>query len=294
MTLAILSFLILAALAAGFAAIPFLRAAGPHAWRGRRLAVLSALGVIALAAGVYAATGRVELAARAFKGPSPDDFRALVATLAQRIRERPDDSQGWTLLGRGYLALGAPDHAAKALSRAIALSETAGTPSASLYALYGEALAQDAGQITGEAEDAFEKALTRDPRDASARYYLGLAARGRGEKEKALSYWEGLLGDAAADAPWRHALADEVGALKAETGGGADIEAMVAGLAARLEKNPDDLAGWMRLVRAYAVMGEAKKAREALARARAQFVRNESAHNSLNALARDLAIEERN
>ena len=41
------------------------------------------------------------------------------------------------------------------------------------------------------------------------------------------------------------------------------IRAMVARLAERLEGAPDDLAGWRRLARAYAVLGEADKARAA-------------------------------
>jgi len=43
------------------------------------------------------------------------------------------------------------------------------------------------------------------------------------------------------------------------------IRGMVAGLAARLEKNPDDVAGWQRLANAYRVLGDDKKAAEAAA-----------------------------
>ena len=47
------------------------------------------------------------------------------------------------------------------------------------------------------------------------------------------------------------------------------IRGMVEGLAERLEENPNDVAGWLRLARAYEVLGEAEKAREARARAEA-------------------------
>lgn len=43
-----------------------------------------------------------------------------------------------------------------------------------------------------------------------------------------------------------------------------DIGAMVERLAARLKDNPDDLQGWMMLVRSYTVLGEQEKAQEAL------------------------------
>ena len=45
------------------------------------------------------------------------------------------------------------------------------------------------------------------------------------------------------------------------------IESMVAKLAARLEANPDDAEGWRRLARAYGVMHQPGKAKEALDRA---------------------------
>jgi cytochrome c-type biogenesis protein CcmH len=278
MIAALFIFLALAALAAGFGALAFLKGEkAPPSRRQKGYAALLAAAVIAAGLGAYFATGSPELAARAIEGPASNDFRALVATLAQRMRERPGDAQGWTLLGRGYIALGAPDFAAKAFSRAIDISERAGTAPASLYALYGEALTQAAGQITPEAEAAFRKTLSVDARESTARYYLGLAARGRGDTKGALAHWQSLLADAPRDAPWREALAGEISALKAETQGAADVAAMVSGLAARLEKNPDDLAGWMRLVRSYAVLGKARKARETLARARTQFARDAAA-----------------
>ena len=45
------------------------------------------------------------------------------------------------------------------------------------------------------------------------------------------------------------------------------IEGMVEGLAIRMEANPDDLDGWLRLARAYAVLGRRDEAVSALERA---------------------------
>ena len=45
------------------------------------------------------------------------------------------------------------------------------------------------------------------------------------------------------------------------------IRTMVQRLADRLAENPDDRAGWQRLARAYEVLGETEKARDAKARA---------------------------
>ena len=45
------------------------------------------------------------------------------------------------------------------------------------------------------------------------------------------------------------------------------IRSMVQRLADRLAENPDDRAGWLRLARAYEVLGETEKAAEATKRA---------------------------
>jgi cytochrome c-type biogenesis protein CcmH len=59
------------------------------------------------------------------------------------------------------------------------------------------------------------------------------------------------------------------------------IRGMVEGLAARLKATPDDLAGWLRLGRAYTVLGDHAKAAEAYGRAAAlapKDVRVQSLH----------------
>ena len=53
--------------------------------------------------------------------------------------------------------------------------------------------------------------------------------------------------------------------------GGPDPRQMVAQLAARLEQDPNDLAGWARLIRSYAVLGDPDKMKQAQARARQIF-----------------------
>jgi cytochrome c-type biogenesis protein CcmH len=68
------------------------------------------------------------------------------------------------------------------------------------------------------------------------------------------------------------------------------IEQMVSGLAARLQSNGKDLEGWMRLVRAYTVLGRGKDASTALASARTNFAGDPKALEQLQALAQVLGI----
>ena len=60
---------------------------------------------------------------------------------------------------------------------------------------------------------------------------------------------------------------------------------MVDGLAARLKANPDDPAGWVRLVRAYAVLGEIDRRDAALSEARRRFAGKADALAALGAAA---------
>lgn len=66
------------------------------------------------------------------------------------------------------------------------------------------------------------------------------------------------------------------------------IENMVAGLAVRLEQEPNDIQGWMRLIRARAVMGETSQARVDLASAQQIFPVETQEGQALQVLADEL------
>lgn len=66
------------------------------------------------------------------------------------------------------------------------------------------------------------------------------------------------------------------------------VAGMVAGLAARLEEQPNDLDGWVMLVRSYSVMGEKEKARAAYETALTHFDNDQRAKDILRELSEDL------
>jgi cytochrome c-type biogenesis protein CcmH len=68
------------------------------------------------------------------------------------------------------------------------------------------------------------------------------------------------------------------------------IQGMVARLAERLKTETQDVEGWLRLVRAYAVLDERDKARAATEAAR-RALGDESARARIDALARDLGLD---
>ena len=110
------------------------------------------------------------------------------------------------------------------------------------------------------------------------------------------------------DAPWRPlvqaaitrvggvapALSEETMAAAkdmTETDRNAMVRGMVDRLAARLKQNGDDVEGWLRLVRAYLVMGEREKAVSARADARQAVGSDTERLRQLNEGLRNLGLD---
>jgi cytochrome c-type biogenesis protein CcmH len=181
------------------------------------------------------------------------------------------------------LRLGRYDDAVRAFRNSITYNGDSALRRADL----GEAIAAAAGGVvTSEARGEFERALALDAGDVKSSYFLGLAAEKDGRKDEAASRWRAMLEKAPPDAPWRPlvqeslvrvgapaapALSEQTMAAAKEMNAG-DREAMIHGmverLASRLKQNGDDIDGWLRLVKAYLVMGDRDKARSAQTDAR--------------------------
>src|SRR5262249_20138574 len=146
----------------------------------------------------------------------------------------------------------------------------------------GEALVAAAnGIVTADAKTAFERAPALDARHLKARFFVGLWAQQDGQRDKAAGARRGVLDGAAAGAPWvptvRRALAEletpaqpgpnaqDVAAASqmSEAQRNDMVRGMVANLAARLAQDGSDVDGWLRLLRAYMVLGERDKAQAA-------------------------------
>jgi cytochrome c-type biogenesis protein CcmH len=69
------------------------------------------------------------------------------------------------------------------------------------------------------------------------------------------------------------------------------IEGMVARLAQRMAENGSDVDGWLRLIKAYSVLGERDKALTAAANARAALASNSDNLRRIGELAKELGLE---
>jgi cytochrome c-type biogenesis protein CcmH len=225
----------------------------------------------------------------AWRASDPSTLTAgqIAAVLTQVSVERPGDTELLRNLALARQGAGDRYGAAKALRQAVALKPDDPV----LWSLLGEAfMSLSDGRIGVDARRAFGEALRLQPGAPVPRYFLARAKVETGDLAGGLADWRSLLADLPAADDRRAGLAAEIASVQKtgkldQTGPaagppsgnagagdvGSAIRGMVAGLASRLESQPDDPDGWARLIRAYAVLGETEKQAAVLARAQQQF-----------------------
>lgn len=123
---------------------------------------------------------------------------AMVESLAKKLKEKPDDAEGWAMLGRSYLTLRRYGDAGAAYARATALMPG----NAQLLADYADVLAMNNGRsMLGEPEKIIQQALQADPNNIKALALAGTAAFQRKDYRSAIEWWQELLKRVPADSP---------------------------------------------------------------------------------------------
>ncbi len=276
----------------------------------RAVAVVALIGLPLGAVAFYLPLGSPQLGdfPLAARSQAPDGQQPLVNLVAQveaHLEKNPSDGRGWTVLAPVLGRLGRYDDAARAWRNAIAHAGDNAERRADL----GEVLVGAAGGIvTGEAKAEFERAVAMNADEVKASYFLGLAAEQDGRTADAASIWKAMLAKGPADAPWRPvvqsalarvggvvpALSDDAMAAAKEmtdTDRNAMVRGMVDRLAERLKQNGEDVEGWLRLVRAYLVMGERDKAASARADARQAVANDAERLRQLNEGLRNMGLD---
>jgi len=166
--------------------------AAPAARGGRGLAWAIGAGIPVAALALYLATGTPgALAPQADEASiTAHQLEGMVERLAVRLRESPDDVEGWKLLGRSYSVLGRFPEAADAYAKAAARDPR----DAQLLADFADVLAMARGQnLLGEPEKLIERALELDPANLKALALAGTAAYARKDYRRAAALWEKML-----------------------------------------------------------------------------------------------------
>lgn len=238
------------------------------------------------------------LAERKADSPKAESLDRLVAKVEAYLEKNPEDGRGWQVLAPALMNLERYDEAVRAYRNAIKFNEE----SASRHADFGEALMAAAnGIVSAEAKAEFERAVVLEAHQPKANYFLGVAAEQDGRLKDAAAIWRNLLASAPQDAPWRGAIEAALARVGEGAGAGANegaksaaptdqemaaaanmtaddreamVRAMVDRLAARLKQDGSDVDGWLRLVKAYMVMGDGSKVQAAAMDARKALAAN--------------------
>ena len=251
----------------------------------RAAVLIAAIAAPAVALGLYFAVGAPGMADQPFEGrlkqwmaANPETLtpQQMAAVLSRMAPQHPHDPEGYRFLALAEGASNNPAGAVVALKKAVRIAPGR----ADLWEMLGEAMIyQDGGRISDDARDAFIQTLKRDPTSVAARFNLGRARLAAGDRAGGLADWRALLAAMpAADqrrAAVQAAIDEAQGAPAPPPALNGDqmtaVRGMVAGLAERLSKAPDDPQGWVRLVRAYAVLGETAKREAALREASTRY-----------------------
>ena len=271
---------------------------------GRFAVVLSAVFVPVFAFGYYAVMGSpqipaVAFAERAAERQEAEQITDLTRQLYDRLSSDPEGgpSEGWMLLGQTYARMGRFADAAEAFKVVAERPEA----NSAVFSMLAEALiSDDQGVVTPAADAAIDRAVAMDPSNPAAAFYRAVSLTQKGDVAQAYDVLVARLDEADSFYPWMESFVMQANRIGAEIGKAPislasfapmadapgpsqeDIEdaqdmteegrqafivSMVERLATRLEDEPDDLDGWLRLGNAYSVLGKNEQAIAALERA---------------------------
>jgi cytochrome c-type biogenesis protein CcmH len=225
--------------------------------------------------------------AEASQNAGAEAFRAALGA----TEENPRDIETWLDLAEAAAAVGDMETEIRALRTALDLTNK----DPAIMSMLAEALSRAAdGQVTVPARDLVNTVLAVNPEEPRALFLAGLAHFQDGDYANAISRWQRLLAISKPDAPWVGLVRENI-ARAAEAGNialdsrqpGPDaaaladaanmtaderaemINSMVSRLERKLDENPNDVEGWLRLARAYDVMEQPARALFALSQAAA-------------------------
>jgi cytochrome c-type biogenesis protein CcmH len=309
---------VIGALAAWRLAMPFFKASASGT--ANRILALAAVPIVLLGAlGLYFVNGEPdapgapysEVAAR-LNATNPEDLtpEEQEARLRAILREDRENLQALTLLGRFLARTERELEAVTFFTRALQIEEDP-----RILSDLGQALVVlNDGQVTPEAERAFDAAYALDPTLPEPAFFLGAAYYARGDRNEAARVWSDIISRLDAGDPFRAAIAARAADLLSRPRGGpgsdsaapfADAIAagaapedlasmMVDRLEMQLEDDPDDLSGWLTLARARWMQDEPEAGAAALERARTQFENNPGALALIAAMQSAFSGEETN
>lgn len=178
-------------------------AAAPAA-NGRGPAIAAAIAVPVFSISIYLMVGQPGETSTASKPPpasqqiTQEQINAMVDSLAQKLKQNPDDAEGWIMLGRSYNAMRRYSEAADAYAHAVELMPG----NAQVLTDYADILAMKNGRnMVGEPEKYIQQALQIDPNNMKAVALMGTAHFQRKNYAAAIEAWQKILAMVPPDSP---------------------------------------------------------------------------------------------
>ncbi len=167
--------------------------------RGRWLAGMLVVLVPVLAVLIYQQIGAQDVMQRLAEGPvtMPTDaagrqhtLETMVAKLAARMQQEPDNLEGWALLGRSYASMDRFPEAAKAYRHALQLDGK----DPDLLSSYADVLIMvHDGEFTDEVGDLLDQALAVEPQHPKALWLRGHWRFRHGNYQGAIEDWQTVV-----------------------------------------------------------------------------------------------------
>lgn len=167
---------------------------------GRWVVPIIALAVPLISLFLYGMLGEPQALAKAeliaTNQKAADNVANMVAKLIERLKQQPDDLEGWLMLGRSYVYMQQYQNAADVFAELN--KRKPNDPAVMLH--YADALAMARnGQMAGEPAELVFQALKLLPEDHTALWLAGMAKAEAGDFAQAISYWKKLSGLLPAD-----------------------------------------------------------------------------------------------
>lgn len=181
-------------------------------------AVVLAIALPVSAMGMYMWLGEPEalnpLALKSNDKVDQQELSKMADNLAKKLEEKPDNLQGWVMLGRTYRSLEKFEASLKAYDRALKL-----TADDDLRIERVEVLAmQRQGNFEGEPWDIILDILQKDPQHYAALLMAGSASYAHEKYADALSYWQKARKPLASDNPDVPGLDEAIASVQQKLG----------------------------------------------------------------------------
>ena len=235
----------------------------------------------------------------------------------------PRDSTIPREIANSYVSMGRYADAANAYANAMRL---VGESPDRLQGFANARIRVENGVIPEDARRALDRLLVIAPDKKEPRIWLALAKEQDGKLTEAAADYRKLIDESPTDAPWRKMLEARLASLTPDAGKPASVETpqksadesasapqpsasdtsavmamspeqrqafitqMVDGLATRLKSDGSDTSGWLKLIRAYQVLGRQDDAVKALGDARTNLKGDQVGLARVEDLARELGL----